>query len=37
MRAPTLDKIEFKDWTLIYNQKDERSVDGFIDTLKKAS
>ncbi|EAR94948.1 piwi-like Twi9p protein (macronuclear) [Tetrahymena thermophila SB210] len=37
MRTPTLDKIEFKDWSLIYNQKDEKYVDDFVDTLKKAS
>ncbi|KAL4470825.1 hypothetical protein ABPG73_000085 [Tetrahymena malaccensis] len=37
MKGPTLDKIEFKDWTLIYNQRDEKDVDQFVETLRKAS
>ncbi|KAL4483007.1 hypothetical protein ABPG74_019033 [Tetrahymena malaccensis] len=36
MRAPALEKIEFKEWSILYNQKDEQKVDQFIDTLKKA-
>ncbi|KAL4494440.1 hypothetical protein ABPG72_019850 [Tetrahymena utriculariae] len=37
MRAPTLDQVEFKDWSIIYNYRDEKDVDQFIETLKKAS
>ncbi|KAL4489847.1 hypothetical protein ABPG72_022487 [Tetrahymena utriculariae] len=37
IRTHTLDKIEFKDWSLIYNQKDDGQVDQFVQTLRKAS
>ncbi|KAL4512578.1 hypothetical protein ABPG72_020415 [Tetrahymena utriculariae] len=37
MKAPTLDKVEFKEWSIQYHQKDEREMDQFVETLTKAS
>ncbi|KAL4480518.1 hypothetical protein ABPG72_022273 [Tetrahymena utriculariae] len=37
MRAPTLDKFKFHDWSIICNRNDKNQAENFVDMLKRAS